>query len=235
MHITVLTLFPEMFDVVTNTSILKHAQEKNAVTLSYINIRNFATDNHKSVDDTPYGGGDGMILRVDVVDRALAHAKTGVKGNTHTVLLDPSGTTYTQETARTLVTHEHLILVCGRYEGIDERIRTLVDAQISIGDYVLTGGEIAAMAIIDSTVRLLPNVLSTDEATMNESFSLRSPDITHEHTLLEYPQYTRPQTYNDMDVPEVLLSGNHADIHAWRTEQAVKRTRKLRPDLLSEE
>lgn len=220
MHISILTLFPDMFAGPFDYSIVKRAREKGIVTIEFINIRDFATDRYKSVDDHPYGGGVGMIMRVDVVDRALKSVKchpsknlrAGVSSVTcRKILLDPKGTTYTQMHAKRLSSLDHLILICGHYEGVDERIRQLADEQISIGDYVLTGGELPAMVIVDSIVRLLPEVLASQEATKQESFS-----NDHDPTLLEYPQYTKPALYNDMQVPDVLLSGNHKNILSWR-------------------
>jgi tRNA (guanine37-N1)-methyltransferase len=219
MKISIVTLFPEMFRGPFDQSIIKRAINKNLLTISYINIRNFATDKYKSVDGHPYGGGVGMILRVDVIDRALKSIKKG-----HTILLDAGGTPYTQKKAKELSTLDHLIIICGHYEGIDERIRTLVDEEISIGDYVLTGGEIPSMVLVDSIVRLIPEVLAKPEATINESFS---------EPLLEYPQYTEPQIYKRLKVPPVLLSGNHKKIADWRKREALKRTRSSRPDLIN--
>jgi len=225
MLITILTLFPEMFSGVLGQSILKRAQTKGKVTIELVNIRDFATDRHKSVDDRPYGGGTGMIMRVDVINSAIKSVKSvkGCKGNKgKIILLDPQGKTYNQKKARELSKLDHLILVSGHYEGVDERVRRLADEEISIGDYVLTGGEIPAMAIVDSVVRLVPGVLSNKSATEEESFS---------QDLLEYPQYTRPVNYLGKKVPAVLVSGDHAKISRWRKEQAVRKTRKRRPDL----
>lgn len=223
MQISILTLFPEMFRGPFDASIIKRAQEVHLVSIAYINIRDFATDRHKSVDDHPYGGGSGMILKVDVVDRAItAVKKRRTAGSVRTILLDPQGVTYKQSRARELSRVDHLILVCAHYEGIDERIRTLVDEEISIGDYVVTGGELPAMIVADSVVRLLPGVLKKEDATTNESFT---------EALLEYPQYTRPPDYQGRKVPVALLSGNHKKIETWRKLQAIKRTRERRPDM----
>jgi tRNA (guanine37-N1)-methyltransferase len=219
MHISILTLFPDMFDGPFDQSIIKRAVDKKLLTISYINIRDFATDNYKTVDGHPYGGGVGMLLRVDVVDRALQSVRKG-----HTVLLDAGGTPYTQRKAKELSSIDHLILICGHYEGVDERVRQLADEEISIGDYVLTGGEIPAMVVADSVARLIPGVLTKPEATVHESFT---------EALLEYPQYTEPQTYKGQGVPPVLLSGNHKVIEAWRRDQAIKRTKARRADLTS--
>lgn len=216
-----------MFSGPFDASIVKRAKEQGIVNINLINIRNFAMDTYKTVDDHPYGGGAGMILRVDVVDRALKSLKLKVKSlklQTKTILLDPQGTPYTEKKARELKDVDHLILLCGHYEGVDERIRSLVDEEISIGDFVLTGGEIPAMAIVDSIVRLLPGTLKKPEATIQESFS--------EEGGLEYPQYTRPEVYEGMNVPDVLLSGNHKDIIEWRNRQSRLKTQKRRPDLL---
>jgi len=217
MKISVVTLFPEMFHGPFDHSIVKRAIDKKLVSIDYINIRNFATDKYKSVDGHPYGGGVGMILRVDVVDRALKSVKKG-----HVILLDAGGTPYTQKKAKELSSIDHLILICGHYEGVDERIRQLADEEISIGDYVLTGGEIPAMVLVDSVVRLIPGVLAKPEAIVHESFTA---------PLLEYPQYTEPQIYKGLKIPPVLLSGNHKKIDAWRKDEALKRTRSRRPDL----
>ena len=217
MHISILTLFPDMFRGPFDQSIVKRAVDRKLLTIDYINIRDFATDKYKTVDGHPYGGGVGMLLRVDVVDRALQNIKKG-----HTILLDAGGTPYTQKKARDLSKIDHLILICGHYEGVDERVRQLADEEISIGDYVLTGGEIPAMVLTDSIVRLIPGVLAKPEATVHESFS---------EPLLEYPQYTEPQTYNGLTVPPVLLSGNHKKIDDWRKDASSKRTKTRRPDL----
>ncbi len=223
MTISILTLFPDMFAGPFNNSIIKRAKEKGIVDISFVNIRDFATDKYKTVDDHPYGGGVGMILRVDVVDRALQNIKD--KQNSRIILLDPQGTPYTQAKAKNLSIFDHLIFICGHYEGVDERIRSLVDEEISIGDYVLTGGEIPAMVVVDSVVRLLPGTLTKPHATVDESFSA---------PLLEYPQYTRPETYKGMKVPDILLSGDHKKIKTWRKQEAHTRTRSRRPDLLQE-
>ncbi len=224
MTISILTLFPDMFDGPFGASIIKRARAKNQITLQYFNLRDFSTDAYKSVDHHPYGGGTGMILRVDIVDRAILAAKKSVRGKkAHIVLMDPQGTPYTQAKAHKFASIDHLILICGHYEGVDERVRNLVSEEISIGDYVLTGGEIPAMVIVDSVTRLLPNVLSKADATIHESFS---------ENLLEYPQYTRPEVYKNLSVPKVLLSGNHKVIDTWRREEATKKTINRRPDLM---
>lgn len=196
-------------------SIIKRAQNKQLVEIQLVNIRQFAIDRYGTVDDQPYGGGQGMILRVDVLDKALNTTKaTGSQTEkTRIILLDPKGTRYTQKKAQFLSKFDHLILVCGHYEGVDERVSSLVDESISIGEYILTGGEIPAMVIADSVIRLLPGVLRNSESSTDESFT---------DNLLEYPQYTRPPEYQDMTVPEVLLSGNHQQIDAWRTTHKTR-------------
>ncbi len=217
MKISILTLFPDMFAGPFTHSIVKRALDQNKVTIRLVNIRDFATDSYKTVDGRPYGGGVGMILRVDVVDRAL---KSLTKG--HTILLDAGGTPYTQHAARRLSTLDHLIFICGHYEGVDARIRSLIDEEISVGDYILTGGEIPAMTIVDSVVRLLPGVLTKPAATIGESFTT---------PILEYPQYTEPREYKGARVPDILLSGNHKAIEEWRKQKAQEKTRQVRPDL----
>jgi len=206
-----------MFHGPFDQSIVKRAIDKKLVSIDYINIRDFASDTYKSVDGRPYGGGGGMILRVDVVDRALQSIQKG-----HTILLDAGGTRYTQNKAKELSKIDHLILICGHYEGVDHRIRSLVDEEISIGDYVLTGGEIPAMVLVDSVTRLIQGVLAKPEATVHESFT---------QSMLEYPQYTAPQTYKGLKIPPILLSGNHKAIDTWRKSEALKRTKTQRPDL----
>ncbi len=224
MHITILTLFPDMFKGPFDMSIIKRAIEKNAVSITYVQIRDFATDAHKSVDDHPYGGGAGMILRVDVVARAIAHAKSLHPECTNTVILmDPLGIPFVQKEAKRLAMKEHIILVCGHYEGIDERIRSLVDETISLGDFILTCGELPAMVITDAIVRLIPGVFKKEGVTTNESF---------EDNLLEYPQYTKPDVFETMTVPTILKSGDHKKILEWQQKEAVKKTKTHRPDLL---
>jgi tRNA (guanine37-N1)-methyltransferase len=225
MHISILTLFPDMISGVLETSIIKRAQQKKLVTIHTIQIRDFATDSYKTVDDHPYGGGTGMILRVDVVDRALSYAKSFSPTPSRSILMDPQGKPYTQKMAKQLSDYASLIIVCAHYEGVDERIRFLVDQEISIGDYVLTGGELPALVITDSVIRLIPRVLTKPDATVHESFTTN---------LLEYPQYTRPETYKGMSVPDVLLSGHHAHISTWRDKKAQQITSGKRPDLLTE-
>lgn len=220
--ITILTLFPDMFKGPFDQSIIKRAQSNNLLSISYVNLRDFSEDSYKTVDDHPYGGGHGMVLRVDVINRALQSIKK-MHPQARTILLDPQGKHYTQSIAKKLSTYTDLIFICAHYEGIDERIRSFVDEEISIGDYILTGGELPTMVLIDSIARLLPGTLKKSVATIDESFSENS---------LEYPHYTRPESYEGMSVPDVLLSGNHAKISVWRKEQSVLRTKIRRPDLL---
>lgn len=226
MRISILTLFPSMFEGPLTSSIIGRAIKNHIVSLEYINIRDYASDTYKTVDDRPYGGGLGMILKVDVVDRALKSIVSRCTNpeSRKIILLDPHGTPYSQKKAKELGVIDHLILICGHYEGVDNRIRSLVDEEISIGDYVLTGGELPAMVMVDSIVRLLPGVLASEESSVVESFS--------QENLLEYPQYTRPESYNHMDVPPILLSGDHKKIKSWQQEEAKKITALKRPDIL---
>jgi tRNA (guanine37-N1)-methyltransferase len=231
LKIDILTLFPEMFKGVFSESIIKRAQEKGLVEIKIHNLRDWAEDKRGTVDDKPYGGGVGMILRADVIDHALNKLKTeNIKHNT--ILLTPQGQTFNQKKAQELAKEKHLIFICGHYEGVDERVREhLVDEEISIGDYVLTGGEIPGMIVVDAIVRLLPGVLEKEEATRYESF--QSPVTSHQSpVLLEHPQYTRPEKYKNWKVPELLLSGNHQKIEEWRKKQSLEKTKKRRPDLL---
>lgn len=225
MKFSIVTLFPDMFISPFSYSIIKRAIEKEQITIEYINLRDFATDAYKSVDDRPYGGGTGMVLRVDIVDAALSSIKSkNPTLKTRTILLDAGGTPYKQAIAKHLATeYDHIIILCGHYEGVDERVRALVDQELSIGDYVLTGGEIPAMILVDSVTRLLTGVLSKPEATVHESFT---------EPLLEYPQYTKPSDFHGQKVPDILLSGDHQKIATWQKEQAKEKTKKVRPDLL---
>jgi tRNA (guanine37-N1)-methyltransferase len=229
LKITILTLFPEMFVGPLSLSIIQRAQKKELVEINYTNIRDFGEGRHKMVDDTPYGGGIGMIMKVDVLHKAVEKAKDPALTNEEqkVVLLDPRGKTFQQEIAHEFSKLKHLILLCGHYEGFDERIRDYVDETISIGDYIVTGGEIPAMGIVDAVIRLLPGAL-TEDAAQTESFS-------SEEKLLDFPQYTKPLTYENKEVPDILLSGHHGNIQKWREEQRKKLTQKYRPDLLKEE
>jgi tRNA (guanine37-N1)-methyltransferase len=222
MKINIITLFPEMFNGAFSESIIKRAIAKEVVNIKLVNLRDFATDKRKTVDDTPYGGGAGMVLKPEVMDSALQSIVEKDGGIHHIVLLTPQGKRYNQAQAQKLAKYDNLILICGHYEGFDERIREhMVDEQISIGDFVLSGGEIPAMAIVDSVVRLLPNALGGEQSTEEESFS-----IEHDgKKLIEYPHYTKPVEYKGWKVPEILLSGNHAKIKKWRLNEAIKRTR----------
>ena len=224
MHIDILTLFPEMMEGVFQSSILKKAQEKNKFTYNLVNFRDYTMNKHRKVDDYPYGGGAGMVLTpqpvFDAVDACLEDKATEPR----IVLLCPQGERYTQQKAEELAEEEHLVFICGHYEGYDERIRTgLATDEISIGDYVLTGGELGAMVIVDSVVRLLPDVLGNESSAAEDSFSTG---------LLEHPHYTRPATFRNMPVPDVLLSGDHAKIAKWRKTESLNRTLERRPDLL---
>lgn len=225
MKIDVLTLFPEMFSGVFGHSILHKAAEKSAVQYNVVNFRDFADNKHQTVDDYPYGGGAGMVLKPQPLFDAVAALKEQAESSqTRVILLCPQGKTYDQKTAEELAKEEHLIFVCGHYEGYDERIREhVVTDEISIGDYVLTGGELGAMVVIDSVVRLLPEVLGNQESHMKDSFSTG---------LLEHPHYTRPSDFRGIKVPEVLLQGNHRLIEEWRNKEALRRTYLRRPDLL---
>ncbi|MCF7973571.1 MAG: tRNA (guanosine(37)-N1)-methyltransferase TrmD [Phycisphaerae bacterium] len=224
MRIDVLTLFPEMFESPLNASILKRAQDRNLVQVVCTNIRDFATDSYRKVDDKPYGGGPGMVLMPGPVFDCFGHVQTLAPEPGRTLMLTPQGRPFDQVLAAELSQAPRLILLAGRYEGFDERIRIGLKAEpVSIGDYVLSGGELAAMVIMDAVVRLLPGALGDDMSSSEESFS---------DGLLEYPQYTRPEVFRDMKVPDILLSGDHAKIAQWRKQQALERTRKWRPDLL---
>lgn len=224
MNIHVLSLFPEMFTGVFGSSILKKAQEKGAVSLAVSDIRDFSDNKHKQVDDYPYGGGAGMVLKPEPMFNAVETITAG--HNPRIILMCPQGERFTQKKAEELAKEEELVFLCGHYEGYDERIRQyLVTDEISIGDFVLTGGELAAMTVIDAVVRLLPGVLGQEDSHIHDSFSTG---------LLEHPHYTRPADFRGMKVPDVLLSGNHGNIQKWRDEQSLKRTFERRPDLLEQ-
>ena len=221
MKIDILTLFPNMFDGFINESIIKRAIQKGNVEINVIDFRSYSKLNNNQVDDTPYGGGGGMVLRVEPLYDAIMDVK-GDDKDAKVILMTPDGVPYKQEIAVNLANEKHLIFVCGHYEGFDERIRTLCDIELSIGDYVLTGGELPAMVISDSIIRLLDGVI-TGTSLDSESFNDK---------LLDYPTYTKPQEFMGMTVPDVLLSGDHAKIKAWREEMRIKRTSERRPDLL---
>jgi tRNA (guanine37-N1)-methyltransferase len=219
--IDILTLFPDICRAPLNESIMKRAQENGIVDLRIHNLRDWTTDKHHIVDDTPFGGGQGMIMKPDPIFAAVESLRNQ---ESRVVLMSPAGHRFNQQTARQFSQESHLIIICGHYEGVDHRvIEHLVDLEISIGDYVLTNGAIAAVVIVDATVRLLPGALGHKQSAVDDSFN---------RGLLEAPQYTRPAEFRDWKVPEVLLSGNHAEIAKWRSEQALKRTRENRPDLL---
>ncbi len=224
MRIDILTLFPEMFASPFDYSILKRAREKGIVEIVLSNIRDFAANKHNKVDDKPYGGGPGMVMMPQPLFECVEHVQKQTEKPGRIILLTPQGKKLDQAKAVQLSKEERLLLIAGRYEGFDERIRVGLDAeQISIGDYVLSGGELVSMVIVDAVVRLLPGALGDDDSAMEDSFS---------NGLLEYPQYTRPEEFRGMKVPEVLLSGDHGKIAQWRKEQSVERTKRHRPDLL---
>ena len=225
MRIKVLTLFPEVFAPFVEASIIGRAIKAGLVTFEFTQLRDFTEDKHRSVDDKPFGGGAGMVMMCGPVFRAVEQLTSGSGPGLLKVLLTPQGQRLTQSRVRELAQAEELLLVCGHYEGFDERIRVGLGArEISVGDFVLSGGESAALLLIDAVVRLLPGALGDAASAGDESF---------EHGLLEYPQYTRPREFRGMEVPEILVSGDHAKIAAWRREQALERTRQRRPDLLS--
>ncbi len=231
MTIDILTLFPEMFTGPFDYSIVKRAREENLVTINLHNLREWGIGKHRQVDDRPYGGGPGMVMRVDVIARALEDITATHDTDTIKILLDPIGAPFSQTDANRYASQSNLLFVCGHYEGVDERVRShLVDEIVSLGDFILTGGEIPAMAIIDSVVRLLPGVLEKSHAVEEESFSFVTD--AHDQPVLEYPQYTKPREYRGLEVPNVLLSGDHARIQNWRHRQALEVTEKYRPDLL---
>ena len=228
MHIDILTLFPQMFDSPFSASILKRAIDRNLVSISLHNIRDHTHNKHHTVDDYAYGGGSGMMLKPEPIFETVESIKSGYanqeSSQSPVILLTPQGRCFSQEIAYELSQCGHLILICGRYEGVDERVREhLVTDEISIGDYVLSGGEIAAKVVVDAVVRLLPGVLGSEASAIDDS---------HATGLLEYPQYTRPAVYRGWSVPQVLLSGDHAQIAQWRREQAIQRTLERRPELL---
>jgi tRNA (guanine37-N1)-methyltransferase len=220
MEIELLTLHPDLVRSPLEHSILGRAQRAGHLVVRVHDIRDHAEGRHRQVDDTPYGGGAGMVMKVDVMVRALRAVR---REKSHVVLLGPGGTPLSQDGAASLARKEHLVLLCGHYEGVDDRVRSFVDQEISIGDYVLTGGELPALVVVDSVARLLPGVLGNEDSAREESFS---------QGLLEYPQYTRPAEFEGQRVPEVLASGDHGAIAAWRASASVERTRQLRPDLL---
>jgi len=222
MNIHYLTLFPEMYEGVLNTSILKRAKEKGIVDYNLINFRDYSESRHNKVDDYPYGGGAGMVLKPEPVFNAMDALDLD---SPRVILMCPQGQPFDQKMAESLSREDDIVFICGHYEGYDERIRTLVTDEVSIGDYVLTGGELASMTMTDAVVRLIPGVLSREESHQEDSFSTG---------MLEHPHYTRPREYRGMKVPDVLLNGNHKLIEEWRHEQSLLRTRERRPDLLDD-
>jgi tRNA (guanine37-N1)-methyltransferase len=224
MKCDVLTLFPDVLSAYLNESILKRAREKGLLEVSLYNIRDFSTDPHRKVDDYPYGGGAGMVLKPEPLFRAMDSLREDGKPR-KVVLLSPRGRSFNQSVAETYAKEDRrFVFICGRYEGIDERVKTLVDEEVSIGDYVMTGGELAALVIIDAVTRLIPGALGDEKSAEDESFSWG---------LLDYPHYTRPREYRGLKVPSVLLSGDHREINLWRRKEALKKTVEMRPDLIS--
>ena len=222
MKIDILSLFPDMYIGPFSESIIKRAREKNIVEINIHNFRDYTEDIHGNVDDTPFGGGSGMVLMCQPIFDCIKSLK---KDNSKVIMMTPSGKVYNQKLAYDLSKEKHLIILCGHYEGFDERIRSICDMEISIGDYVLTGGELPSMILVDSIVRLIPGVIDTDSSKY-ESFN---------NNLLDYPVYTKPRVYNEMEVPEILLSGNHAKINEYRYNEQIRKTKELRPDLLGDD
>lgn len=229
MRFDLLTLFPEMFQGPLNESLLKKAQDKGLLSFNLVNLRDFTTDKHKTADDSPYGGGTGMVMKVDMVVKGIVFSKEkfesrNSKVDSRTILLCPTGKVLTQEKVNALAKEKHLIILCGHYEGVDERVRDYVDEEISIGDYVLTGGEIPALVLVDAVARQIPGVVKEADSVANDSFY---------QELLDYPSYTKPEEFEGRKVPNVLLSGNHAEISRWRRKMALKLTLEKRPELLA--
>ncbi|MBR1420420.1 MAG: tRNA (guanosine(37)-N1)-methyltransferase TrmD [Selenomonadaceae bacterium] len=222
MRFDVVTLFPEMFHGVCNESILKRAQDRFLIEIHFTQLRDFAFDKHRQVDDTPFGGGAGMVLKPEPMYRAVRSIPR--RNHSRLIILDPAGEKFSQHKAKSLASLDQLILIAGHYEGFDARIYELADELISLGDFILTGGELAAMVIIDAAARMIPGVLGDENSAITDSF--------YDGKILESPQYTRPRNFEGMIVPEILLSGNHAKIDEWRKIQSLERTQKFRPDLL---
>ena len=223
MWLGIITLFPDMFAAITREGVFGRAVASEIVSLEFFNPRDYTTDRHRTVDDRPYGGGAGMVMRADVLGRAITHARRGVRGRAPILYMSPRGRPLTQAMAQELSTTDGVTILCGRFEGVDERvIEHFGIHEVSIGDYVLTGGELAAQILLDATVRLMPKVLGNAASTEDESFSAG---------LLEHPQYTRPPTWNGLSIPEVLQSGHHGNIEKWRREMAKQLTQSRRPDL----
>ena len=223
MRIDILTLFPEMFDCVLSASMLGRAQANGLIDIRVHNIRDYTDNKHRKADDYPFGGGAGLVMMAQPIYDCMSAVLDG--GSAHRILMTPRGRTLNQKIAKELSQYDRIVLLCGHYEGVDERVMEIIDDEISIGDYVLTGGELPAMVLVDCVSRLIPGVLGSEESAADESFS---------EDLLEYPQYTRPASFRGMDVPEILLNGHHAKIQAWRQEQARLKTALNRPDLLTE-
>lgn len=221
MRVDILTLFPEMFQGPMTESLLKKAQQKGLLSFNMVNIRDFASDKHKTADDTPYGGGAGMVMKTEPILKALSRVASCAS---RVVLMCPAGKRLSQKKVQALAKFEHLIIICGHYEGVDERIKEMADEEISIGDYVLTGGEIPAMVLIDAIARQIPGVVKEADSVKRDSFY---------EGLLDYPSYTKPEEYEGRVVPPVLLSGHHAEIERWRRKEALRKTLERRPDLLS--
>ncbi|MBQ9757265.1 MAG: tRNA (guanosine(37)-N1)-methyltransferase TrmD [Clostridia bacterium] len=225
LRVDILTLFPEMFDAVLNSSIIGRAVENGILEINCVQIRDFAFNKHRQVDDYPYGGGQGMVMQAEPIYLAYMSVCEGLSYKPKTIYLSPQGKTFRQSTAKRLAKEKHLVLICGHYEGVDQRVLDeIVDEEISLGDFVLTGGEIGAMAVVDATARMIPGVLASEAAFSDES---------HYSGLLEYPQYTRPAVWHDMEVPEVLMSGNHKLIEEWKRFSAIKNTFEKRRGMLS--
>lgn len=225
MRIDILTLFPEMFEAVLDNSITGRAKNKGILTLNYIQIRDFAYNKHRQVDDYPYGGGAGMVMQAEPLYLAYKSICEGLDYKPLTIYMSPQGKQFRQSTAKRLAKKEHIVIICGHYEGVDQRVLDeIVDMEISLGDFVLTGGEIAAMAVADATARMIPGVLKSEQAFSEES---------HFNGLLEYPQYTRPEVWHGRAVPEVLMSGHHKNIEAWKREMSIRTTFKKRRGMLS--
>ena len=225
MFFDILTLFPDMFNGPFKESILARAQEKDLIEINVIDIRDYTHDKHNSADDYPYGGGAGMVMKVEPLYRAIKEVKENRQGDFPIILLTPQGKTLNQDIVKNYSNYDGLVLVCGHYEGVDERIRkSMITAEISIGDFVLTGGELPAMVLVDAVSRMIPSVLGDEESKIYDSFY---------KGLLDYPQYTRPREYKGMEVPDILLSGDHGKISKWRNRQSLKRTLIRRPDLIN--
>lgn len=223
MIFSILTLFPGIFESPLSESIIKKAVDKGIIRFNIVNIRDFAEDIHRTCDDSPYGGGPGMVMKVEPIYKAMRHVEEKL-GKPRFVLLTPQGRTFDQQAAERLSRLSHICLICGRYEGVDERVLQFIDEEISVGDYVLSGGEFPALVLIDAVSRCIPGVLGNDQSVTSETF--------REH-LLEYPQYTRPDVFMDMEVPQILLSGNHEEIRKWRRKESIRKTILKRPDLLN--